>query len=394
VAVLRSPPDVRLLGRDVPLALAITALLELGVVVSLTDDFPDDDDEVLPLPDWDGHLLLGAQALPLAVRRAAPVPVLGVVALASLAYSVLGYRPPPLPLGVLVALFTVAVSRRPLVAGVAAGAYSTALVAGFLSAAIPMDDDQIYVYLVSVAAASMVGYGIALGRARERLAEQHAAELAREQDRRTRAAVEREQARIARDVHDIVASDVSVIVAQAAAARRALHREPQAAAGTLSSIEAVGRDALDGLRRLMTLLRTENGHPGAGPQPGLERLPWLIGHLERAGLPVDLVVRGTPRPLPEGVELNAFRIVQEALTNSLKHAGPTRATVTLDYDEESLGVEVRDQGCARDPSSSSRGFGLISMRQRAAMVGGDIEAGPDVTGFRVSAHLPTGGGAR
>jgi len=126
-------------------------------------------------------------------------------------------------------------------------------------------------------------------------------------------------------------------------------------------------------------------------QPSLERLPWLISQIERAGLPVDLVVRGTARPLPPVVELEAFRIIQEALTNSLKHAGPTWATVTIDYGDEFLGVDVRDHGRGGG-TSSTLGYGLISMRQRAASLGGDLDAGPDTEhGFRVTAHLPVGG---
>jgi signal transduction histidine kinase len=259
---------------------------------------------------------------------------------------------------------------------------------------------------------------VALSQARARLAEQRAVDLAWEQDGRTRAAVKEEQARIAREVHDIVAHDVSVIVAQAAAARRVLTSEPDTAVQALTSIEAVGRDALDGLRRLLGLLRTESSESERSPQPRLDRLPWLLAQVRRAGLPVELTVRGQARQLPATVELNAYRIVQEALTNSLKHAGPTRTSVVLDYREDSLDIEVRDQGPAgplragrvpagvdddgawragrgRSPTETSTGYGLIGMQQRVAMLGGELTAGSeDERGFRVSAQLPLAGGTR
>jgi signal transduction histidine kinase len=187
----------------------------------------------------------------------------------------------------------------------------------------------------------------------------------------------------------MVSNEVNVIVAQASAARRVLDRQPQAAAPALAAIESVGRDALEGLRRLLTVLRTEHA-PADRPPPGLDRLPWLLDQVRRAGLPVESTVRGTPRPLPPVVELEAFRIVQEALTNSLKHAGPTCATVTLDYGDEFLRVDVHDHGSAGGPTSPP-GYGLISMRERAELLGGHLRAGPDAElGFRVTAHLPVG----
>ena len=151
----------------------------------------------------------------------------------------------------------------------------------------------------------------------------------------------------------------------------------------------MGREALDGLRGLLGLLRTRPEDDARSPQPSLERLPRLIAQLERAGLDVELVVEGTPGPLPATVELNAYRIVQEALTNTLKHAGPTRATVTLAYEPEALRVDVRDLGGAPREAVPSAGYGLISMQQRTAMLGGDLVVGPEAEhGFRVSARLP------
>jgi signal transduction histidine kinase len=278
--------------------------------------------------------------------------------------------------------------------------YVAALLAGTVSGVAPLSDDMFFNYLVVVAGSTMLGEGVALSRARARLAEQRTMELTWEHEVHTRAAVKDEQARIAREVHDIVAHDVSVIVAQAAAARRVLTSEPEAAAHALSSIEAVGRDALDGLRRLLGLLRTEHSEPERSPQPRLDRLPWLLAQVRQAGLPVEFTVRGRACELPAAVELNAYRIIQEALTNSLKHAGPTRTVVILDYRGDSLDIEVRDQGPSGPAPSTPRadaspGYGLIGMQQRVAMLGGELTAGSeDHHGFRVAAHLPLAGVSR
>jgi signal transduction histidine kinase len=408
------------LGRDLWLALGVFLVLVVGTTVNLPEDLW----SRLPrfaadlLPDGDEMLLLLVGSLPLAFRRVAPLPVLGVCVTASLLVQAVEQEAAPLPLGVLVALYTVAVLRRPLVCGAATLGYVAALAAGGLTDWAPISDDLFYTYLVAVAAAVVLGYGVALGRARATLAEQRAAELAREQEARTQAAVEQEQSRIAREVHDLVAHDVSVIVAQAAASRRVLSPGCEEAARALGSIETLGRDALDGLRRLVTPLRSEGQAVPRSPQPGLDLLPQLVAQVRRAGLPVELEVRGRAAPLPAAVELNAYRIVQEALTNSLKHAGAARARVTLDYLDDALRIHVRDEPhrCSRAralagrppgngtearqldehcPGVGTRGFGLVSMRQRAAMLGGEFTAGSDPgPGFHVRARLPLDGATR
>ena len=330
--------------------------------------------------------MLGA-SLPLIFRRSAPLLVLAMTATASMTYQALGHRPEPLHLGVLIALYTVAVVRRPQTCLLVATLYVVTFTGASLLGWTPLTDDQYYIDLVSVVVTVMVGYGVALGRTRTALAEQTAAELARAQARRTRTAVAQEQARIAREVHDIVAHHLSVMVAQAGAARRVFTSKPQTAETALSSIENVGRDALDGLRRLVTLLRTDVGQPERSPQPGLDQLPSALAQVQRAGVPVELVIRGRPRPLSATVELNAFRIVQEALTNVIKHAGPARARVVLEYGEDQLRVEVHDDGRGSGHSPSA-GYGLVSMQQRAAMLDGELTARPAGHGFVVSARLP------
>jgi signal transduction histidine kinase len=400
----------RVLGPDLRLALVVTVLMVVGFGVSLEDDFRVAVREMQwPRPELLGIVLVLGQSLALTFRRVAAVSVLVLTAVASIGYQAFEQRPVPLMIGLLVALYTVAVVRRPLVSGIGAALFLVACTAGALTGWAPLSDEQYYTILVSVVGAVMVGYGVALSRARAAIAEESSAQLARDQGARTRAAVAEEQARIAREVHDIVAHDVSVIVAQAAAARRVFADRPSVAQNALASIEEVGRDALDGLRRLVPLLRTAADDPDRAPQPSLDQLPWLLDQVTRAGLPVDLVVRGRPGPLPATVELNAYRIVQESLTNILKHAGPTRATVVLEYADDTLTVQVTDLGRGRggmdepaaltgDPAERRAagerpGYGLIGMQQRAAMLGGDLVAGPgEDRGFRVAARLPVAGG--
>jgi len=391
--------DVRTtLRQDALVALAVAVLLFVGSAVTWRHDLRAD----LPRT-WAGLLpppmvaaLLLAESVPLTFRRLQPLPVLAACVAASLGLQAIG-EPSLLPLGVLVAIGTVAVRLRPLLSVAAGAGYLLLLGAGMVSGLTPLEDDGFYVYLVSLTATVMLGYGIALGRFRAGLAERKAAELAREQEERTRAAVVQEQARIAREVHDIVAHDVSVMVAQAAAAHRLLP-EGDAAAPTLQAIETVGRDALDGLRRLVTLLRTDGGGALRSPQPTLAGLPALLTQVRAAGLPVDLVVHGEARELPGTVETNAYRIVQEGLTNALKHAGPARAAVVLDYRADALRVEVRDDGRGaatasvpfpRGGTPVPAGFGLVSMQQRAALLDGQVEAGPgEHGGFQVTVLLP------
>jgi signal transduction histidine kinase len=202
-----------------------------------------------------------------------------------------------------------------------------------------------------------------------------------------------ERARIARELHDVVAHNVSVMVVQAGAARRTIERDPDRAREALTSVEATGRQALDEMRRLLGVLRTEDEATELrAPQPSVSHLDELVAHVREAGLPVDLVVEGEPRPLMSGVDMSAFRIVQEALTNSLKHAGPAHARVRLRYGEHDLCLEVVDDGrglAADAPASNGGGHGLVGMRERVALFGGELQAGPRTGGgYVVSARIP------
>ena len=202
-----------------------------------------------------------------------------------------------------------------------------------------------------------------------------------------RRAVSEEQARIARELHDVIAHSVSVIVVQAAAADDVFEERPDQARAALRTIEQTGRDTLGELRRLLSAVRPVEGADPTGPQPGLHRLEELAEPLRAGGLEVVVHREGETAALPAGVELSAYRIVQEALTNTLRHARATRAEVTVRCDEEALEVDVLDDG--RAAPSEGGGHGLVGMCERAALLGGTLEAGPHPQGgFRVHARLP------
>ncbi|MGE5763292.1 MAG: sensor histidine kinase, partial [Mycobacterium leprae] len=343
-------------------------------------------------PDALGVVVLLIGTLSLTWRRRAPLLVLAASAAAFFVYHTLGYAPPPLPFAPLIALYTAAALRSPRISATAAAAIVVGLVAAGVTEEGPLTDDQFLAYLTSAGAAWMLGYGVQLGRARASLWEGQAVQLAREQAERTKAAIRQEQARIARELHDIVAHNVSVIVAQAGAAQKVFDTDAEQSRQALHSIEMTGREALTEMRRLLNVLHTDAGQDDRAPQPGLDQLPSLVAHMRRAGLPVELTVRGRARPLAPGVELSAYRIIQEALTNVLKHAGPTRAWVELVYHPASLELTVRDEGRG-SAQALVAGHGLVGMRQRVALVGGELTVGPARRGgFEVTAKLPVGGG--
>jgi signal transduction histidine kinase len=210
----------------------------------------------------------------------------------------------------------------------------------------------------------------------------------RERDLAAREAVVEERARIARELHDAIAHNVSMMVVQAGAERRVLDETSASTREVLGTIEQIGRGALTEMRRLVGMLRSEGGDPLA-PQPGLDDLPVLVTQVREAGLPVELVVEGESRDLPVGIELSAYRIVQEALTNALKHAGDARATVRVSYGTDSLELEIVDDGAGTPQPVASGGHGLVGMRERVALYGGRLDAGRRVGGgFAVSVLLP------
>ncbi len=346
-------------------------------------------------PDLIGVTLLVIGAAVLVWRRRAPLTVLAVTSVSFFVYHDFGYAPPPIPYAPLIALNAVALAWAFLPSlGVC-----LVLIGGVIALALtrqsPITDDQFLSYVLSVLAAWGLGYGMQLARVRTELIEERAVRLSREQETSTRLAVEQERARIARELHDIVAHHVSLIVAQATSVGRILPRQPEQGPATLRSIETIGREALVEMRRMLDVLQPEPGPDGQerGPMPVLASLPALLAHVHRAGVPVTLTVQGRVRHLPVAVEVNGYRIVQEALTNAVKHAGPARVQVLVDYAEDQLRLRISDDGKGGGDAArfSAGGRGLVGMHQRVALLGGRLAVGPGTGGgFEVAAEIPLG----
>jgi signal transduction histidine kinase len=232
--------------------------------------------------------------------------------------------------------------------------------------------------------------GFTLGRQREEAAKAHerAARAEQEREERARDAVAEERARIARELHDVVGHSVSVMTVQASGVRRLLrpdqHREREA----LLVVEQTGREALAEMRRMVGVLRRPEEAPALAPQPSLEHLDRLVEQAREAGLPVELRVEGDTVQLPAGVDLTAYRLVQEGLTNAIKHSRATRAEVLVHYRDGQIELVVSDDGLGGG-SGDRGGHGLVGMRERVSVYGGDLEAGPRPEGgYRLRARLP------
>jgi signal transduction histidine kinase len=233
--------------------------------------------------------------------------------------------------------------------------------------------------------------GFALSGRAEREADLARRAYALEEEREQRAllAVAEERARIARELHDVIAHSVSVMTVQAGAARLLLAQDPEQARGPILAVEQTGREALAETRRLLGILRSDMTEAELEPQPGMASLDTLVERTRLAGLPVELTIEGDPVKLPAGLDLTAYRIVQEALTNAIKYAGPANAWVTIRYGRDAIDLEISNDGRTPESQNGSGGHGLAGMRERVSMYGGTVEAGPHpVRGFVVSARLP------
>jgi signal transduction histidine kinase len=217
----------------------------------------------------------------------------------------------------------------------------------------------------------------------------HAALVEREREERARAAVAEERSRIARELHDVVAHSVSVMVVQAGAERRALGDDRGETREVLQTIEQTGRQTLAEMRRLLGMLRRSDDELALAPQPSIEHVDMLVSQVREAGLPVTLDIEGDPVPLAAGIDLSAYRIVQEALTNALKHAGPASARVTVRYGRSDLELEIVDDGVGAAANGDGAGHGLIGMRERVHLFGGKLATGAGGDGgYAVRARLP------
>jgi signal transduction histidine kinase len=342
--------------------------------------------------------LVAAQSLPLVWRRRRPLAVSLVTGLATAAYGLAPYPDlaMPIPLGGVIGIYSVAAwgSRR---AALLAGAIAAAVLVVVLS--LPRTDaDLVDAAFVSFALAGawLLGDRARVQRALAAELAERAVRLERERAGEAQRAVASERARIARELHDVVAHHVSMMVVQAEAGPVAVEGDPARAAGAFEAIAATGRQALVEMRRLLGVLRGDGDGdqaPSLAPQPGLADVGSLVEQVGRAGLRVELVVEGPEAPLPAGVDLSAYRIVQEALTNAVKHGGPGRARVLVRYGEHDLEVQVRDEGgrgpALTRPAEGRAGQGLVGMRERVNLFGGELRAGPGPDGgFTVDARLP------
>jgi signal transduction histidine kinase len=233
-----------------------------------------------------------------------------------------------------------------------------------------------------------VGFGLSQKFREADEAKERAEQLERERAEEAGAAVAEERARIARELHDIVGHSVSVMTVQAAGVRSLLRSHQEREREALMVVEQTGREALAEMRRLVGVLRRPEEGPALAPQPSLEAVEKLVEQARESGLPVELRVEGTPVELPAGVDLTAYRVVQEGLTNAIKHARARRAEVLVRYDDGHVEVAVLDDGTG-DGGGPKGGHGLVGMRERVAVYGGEIEAGPQPKGgFALRARLP------
>lgn len=329
--------------------------------------------------------------LALAWRQRAPLTVLVLVFCAGISQAVLGVDSntfiTPL-LAMVVAVSSAAYhSLHPILALLAALALASAAV---LIEHGPSPGDLLFAGLI-VGGTWLAGHAVSIRQARAQLLEERAAQLEREAGWHAAAAVADERRRIARELHDVVAHSLSVTMLHVGGVRRLLRPEQQVEQEALLVAERTGRQALEEMHRLLGVLRTPEEPPTSMPQPDLTRAGELLEPIRAAGCTAELRVKGTPRPLPPGVDLSAYRILQEALTNVLRHARATRVACTISYHDDAVRLDVVDDGQPQRSSSKSpdRGHGLVGMRERVALYGGTLDAGPlPGNGYRVAAVLP------
>ncbi|MGW6564905.1 sensor histidine kinase [Streptomyces sp. NPDC054975] len=352
----------------------------------------------LPRPSGPGGLafmvtLAAAASGALALRRRYPLAVLCVVTAATLAtpHNVMRLT----FYAFVIAVYSAAVYSPYRTATLAALPVSVFLVGTSGNSVTPIVPNE-YIALLILAPMAVAAIGLRTWKLRTDEGRTRLSALEREQAEVLRRAVDHERARIARELHDVVTHNVSVMVIQAGAARKIMKTSPEQAGEALLAVEAAGRAAMTELRHVMGLLTMDDREEGTdmdrgvelAPQPGLDQLETLIGRVRDAGLRVDLTVTGPPRPLPPGLELAAYRVVQEGLTNTVKHASGATAAVTVDYGPRQLRVEVTDTGGYRGAGTGS-GRGLIGLRERLAVYDGTLNTGRRLTGgYRVEALIP------
>ena len=366
------------------IALLLAGAAEYEIWVSSLD--PDG----VPAPHAVHAAFVLLTTLPLAWRRRAPLAVLFTVLTASTVESVAFANFPSFEpfLALIIAVYSVGAHCERPQALIGGGFTFALLFFGELAHSVSGDGSFDVGAVAACAAAWVVGRALRRWRLEAVELGRRAGRLERESDERARLAAAEERARIARELHDVVAHAVSVIVVQAQGAQRVLVGEQEPVRDALGSIEASGRQALVELRRMLGILRRGDEELALTPQASLRHLDGLVEHVREAGMPVELRIEGDPEPLPPGVDVSAYRIVQEALTNALKHAGPARASVVVRYGPDELELEISDDGRSSGKGDGT-GHGLVGMRERVAVVGGVLESGARPGGgFVVRARLP------
>jgi len=371
-----------------------TALVVLG---SLGESYPTNPTDQLPAgaapPPWPMYLLVGAAGIALAWRRRWPIGVWAFTVVTVSLYSVLGGVYGAALIAPTIALY----------AAVSLGRTRRAIVLGTISVVVLMLVGGVFgpfgplggpVTVVPFEIAGAVGLGLAAANRRAYIAEirDRAERAERTRDEEARRRVDTERLRIARELHDVVAHTMATINVQAAAAAHVLVDPPPEAAEAIAAIRSASKEGLRELRTILNLLRQADDRDPVQPTPGLGQLDLLVGTVRRAGLATEVSVAGELPPLPPAVDTAAYRIIQESLTNVLRHAGPATATVEVAMRDGRLLVRVGDNGLgvvAPRPRGAPTGHGLIGMRERAASVGGTLDAGPgEAGGFEVRATLP------
>lgn len=383
------------LGVDVFWAVVLLGLSGMSLVSGMFDAGRE---EILAIP-----VALGLSTV-VALRRRLPEKMLLLAIAVGVLQLVGDVRPNIGNFAMLVITFTVATigerwaSRLALVCSLSAATLSQVRWEAEPGGSWPQQIFVTVIMTVPFVLAWVMGDSLRTRRAYFSQLEERAARLEREREAQSKVAVAAERARIARELHDVVAHNVSVMVVQADGAAYVMDAAPDQARQALETISSTGRQALAEMRRLLGVLRTGDA-PESGeyvPQPDVEQIEDLVDQVRRTGLAVDFKVEGTARPLPSGVELTAYRIVQEALTNTRKHGGPDAgASVRLVYFDDGLGLLIEDDGRGaahelyEDGGADGAGHGMIGMRERVGMVGGTLDAGPRPGGgFRISALLP------
>jgi len=376
--------------RDVAFALVVTVVLVSGSYGEGHPSSPSDQIQfrghVIPHPTFAALLLVAIACLALAWRHRRPVAVLAVSAAAVTVYSLLGYVNGAALVAPVLALYAVAtqVSVRRAAAAAVATLVLLMTATGVNNPFGHFDGGGFVLIPGVVAAALFAGIAVANRRAYAASIQDRA-----EQDARRR--IDEERLRIARELHDVVAHTMATINVQAGVAAHVLSTRPEAAAEALQAIKAASKDGLRELRAILNVLRQADEAEPTQPAPGTAQLDALIAGARRAGLETTLTVTGEPVPLPAAVDLAAYRIVQESLTNTIRHAGPAAAAVSLSYHDDELRIDVADTGRGEPPGAArgKAGHGLAGMRERAAAVGGTVETGPcPGGGFRVAVRLP------